>query len=470
MDGRDLIDPPGWTLATQSIEAEQLRASLEILHGRVPDGLRGTFYRNGPARHALGSQRYHHWFDGDGMVQAFHFTDAGVEHYGRYVETHKHAAERAAGEFLYPAFGTDVPKARESHPDARNPANTKVLAHHGRLLALWEGGSAHSLDPEHLETEGPVVWSDETAGLPFSAHPKVEPDGTLWNFGMRVTTGELVLYKVGPDGCLDSADNVPLSGLRPMVHDFAVTRRWLVFLLPPLHFEPDRFYAGHCFLDCHRWVPEQPMRVLVVDKDDFAHRHWFELPAGFVFHLGGAWDDGDCVRLDYDRHYTPDIVTTAAREIMRGGPVGGMSAEATQVSLDLRRGTARQEGFAARGEFPALHPNWVGRRYRYRYGVADTESASHPFQNAIRRIDLESGRVQIYKFGPDAIAEEHVVVPKPAGRGEADAWLVGTALDVAARRTRLTVFDAAAVNSGPVLEAALPYALPLGLHGDFAAA
>jgi carotenoid cleavage dioxygenase-like enzyme len=43
-------------------------------------------------------------------------------------------------------------------------------------------------------------------------------------------------------------------------------------------------------------------------------------------------------------------------------------------------------------------------------------------------------------------------------------------LDTAAERSRLTVFDAAAVDAGPVFEAQLDRALPLGFHGSFKAA
>jgi len=37
------------------------------------------------------------------------------------------------------------------------------------------------------------------------------------------------------------------------------------------------------------------------------------------------------------------------------------------------------------------------------------------------------------------------------------------------RQTTLAVFDAAAVDAGPIARARLPYGLPLGLHGNFVA-
>lgn len=44
---------------------------------------------------------------------------------------------------------------------------------------------------------------------------------------------------------------------------------------------------------------------------------------------------------------------------------------------------------------------------------------------------------------------------------------LGTALHRASGRTTLSVFEAAALADGPVAQLALPYGLPLGLHGQF---
>ena len=151
------------------------------LLGRWPTELRGRFYRNGPALFERGGERYHHWFDGDGMVQQFSITDGSggagtrIHHRGRLVRTSKLQAEQQAGRFLFSAFGTQVDGTPPvGGPDAFNVANTNALEHAGRVLALWEGGSAYALDPRDLSTQGPVTWRDDLAQVPFSAHPKVD--------------------------------------------------------------------------------------------------------------------------------------------------------------------------------------------------------------------------------------------------------------------------------------------------------
>ncbi len=257
---------PDWHLGFQNPRAEELHTPSLKLDGRLPKALTGTFYRNGPARHALGDRRYSHWFDGDGMVHAYRLGDGRISHHARFVETPKYIAETRAGAFRRPAFGTVFPDAeRAASPDAINVANTNILPFDDRLLALWEGGSAWEVDPETLATGDRVTWSDDLAGAPFSAHPAVDTDGTLWNFGVVPGDGALVLYEIAPSGKLRRADVVALDA-SPMVHDFAITRRHLVFLLPPFRLDPERFGSGKSFVDSHRWYGDDAMQVLVIDK------------------------------------------------------------------------------------------------------------------------------------------------------------------------------------------------------------
>jgi carotenoid cleavage dioxygenase len=93
-----------------------------------------------------------------------------------------------------------------------------------------------------------------------------------------------------------------------------------------------------------------------------------------------------------------------------------------------------------------------------------------PFLHGLRWIDVTSGREQRFDFGDGVLVEEHVVVPRPGRSGERDAWLLGTAYDARRDATLLNLFDAARVGDGPIAQAVLPYALPLGFHGNFAAA
>ncbi|GGC73615.1 carotenoid oxygenase family protein [Undibacterium terreum] len=457
-----------WPLAYRSINKD-LAADASVT-GRFPAAVQGVLYRNGPAVHELGGQRYHHWFDGDGMMQRFAITDNKVRHTGKIIRTEKYAVEAAAGKRLYSSFGTSIPGARApSSPDSLNVANISVLSLNGELLALWEGGSAYRMDPDSLQTRGPKIWRDDLAALPFSAHPRVDPDGTVWNFGISMLDNVMVLYQIGVDGKLRKADAISIPQIS-MVHDFAVTDKHLVFLLPPLLFDRDKFSSGTSYLDAHAWKPELGMRVLVVDKNDWSKRQWMQLPAGFLFHVGNAWEDAQgTIRMDYIHTEDPSILFKDTREVMRGQFSRSAVHQIAQVSIDTKRGKASQQFIAIDAEFPRIDPRLTGYRHQHIYHATETW-ADHPGFSAIARTNLESGKTDKYSYGTATIAEEHIFVPEPGSAAGAAGWILGTSLDLDKKLTRLSCFASDRLADGPVAQASLPYALPIGLHGTFAKA
>jgi len=120
-------------------------------------------------------------------------------------------------------------------------------------------------------------------------------------------------------------------------------------------------------------------------------------------------------------------------------------------------------------EFPQLNPEYTGRFARYLYTVGNTQ-AGRPLQSAILRHDIQTGDVESFDYGKTTFAEEHVFIPRPSRRSEADGWLIGTVLDYAAKVTRLNILDAENLSDGPVAVYELPYALPLGFHGSWVGA
>ncbi|MBL8513235.1 MAG: carotenoid oxygenase family protein, partial [Betaproteobacteria bacterium] len=268
------------------------------IEGKLPAELRGVFYRNGPGLFERGGQRYSHWFDGDGLVHAWRFTDQGVSHRARFVKTGKFKAEQEANEFLYPAFGSLIrPKRPVRGPDSMNTANTNAVLLGDKVLAMWEGGSAYALDPVTLETRGVVDLGADLKGMPFSAHPKIEPDGTFWNFGSLFN--KMVVYQMSARGDLlrHAVFEMPYSA---MVHDFVVTQKHLVFLIPPIGIDMAAARSGQkSMIEAMQWRANDGIKVLVVDKSDFSKRRILEMPAFMVFHFGNAWEKDGVIRLDF---------------------------------------------------------------------------------------------------------------------------------------------------------------------------
>jgi carotenoid cleavage dioxygenase len=441
---------------------------VAAIKGRWPEALRGRFYRNGPALYERAGERYHHWFDGDGMVQQFTLDGRGVQHRGRLVRTSKLKAEKQAGRFLMSALGTSIEGGPPGGgPDSFNVANTNALEHAGRVLALWEGGSAYGLDPADLSTQGPVTWRADLQQMPFSAHPKVDATGHLWNFG---TSGAAVVaWHVDPQGRLAKVQvgESPYPG--GMVHDMAVTPRYLVLPLPPVSLDfakpvpegPRRFAMK----------PGEPLRVLVMEKDDISRRRVFELPPEMVFHVGNAFETADG-RIVLSYIGAPDtwFLDQAAVALMsaRAAPNGHVNLRT--ATLDMKTGRTTQQTLASEVEFPRMDPRRIGLPARFLVtGVAwrPTPGRANALLHGVQMVDTQTGRTRRFDYGDHMVVEEHIVVPKPGKSGELDAWLLGTTFDARRQATVLNVLDAAHIEEGPLAQAVLPYVLPLGFHGNF---
>ncbi|HSV81789.1 MAG TPA: carotenoid oxygenase family protein [Ramlibacter sp.] len=458
-----------WTLGYRSAPADDLSTEQLTLSGSLPRSLLGTFYRNGPSRHGRGGHRYGHRWDGDGMVQAFDFNGVNVSHKGSFVRTRKWVQEGAAGRLLFNAFGTRLP-GTEAVPvslDDWNPANISVLRVADELLALWEPGSAYVLDPHTLQTIGIKTWSESLVGVPFSAHPRREPDGTVWNFGVDPLNGALYLFHISPAGQLLQHRVLNVKDLPP-VHDFAVTSRHLVIALSSMSVVKERLDAGQSFAESCAWRPDLVMRVLVIDKIDF-RTLTYELPAGCLFHIGNAWeDDSGVIRFDMMRSDDPRPLL-CGWSIMRGEYRHTGSAVLALAELKPHgiATLAVKTGFE--GEFPVVDPSAVGRRYEKILCVArSTDRAPDVVgYDEVAMFDMETHDVDRYRYGADWLVEEHLLVPDSTDPAGAARWVIGTALDLAEKQTALSVFDARSLASGPVAQARLPYVLPLGLHGRF---
>lgn len=208
------------------------------------------------------------------------------------------------------------------------------------------------------------------------------------------------------------------------------------------------------------------MRALVIDKKDWRRQQVLALPAGFLFHIGNAWEEetvsGTVIRVDYARSADASNLFESAREVMRGRLVRSPSPKLTVASLNLGTGEATQHELTVEAEFPRIDPRSVGLRH------GDVIHATNglvglPMLSAIASTNVESEASQVFSYGSHSVVEEHVFVPDGRGPG----WVLGTVFDYVQKKTLLSCFAADDLVGGPIAQATLPYSLPLGLHGTF---
>jgi len=277
----------------------------------------------------------------------------------------------------------------------------------------------------------------------------------------------LAIYRISASGALQKAQIIPVPHM-PMVHDFAITERHLVFLLPPFNIDSQRLASGDSIAQSYVWEPQRGMRILTVDKNDFAKTRMYETDSGFVFHLGNAWEDAQgVIRLSYLRS-DDDASFQLGFDVMRGVfDANRARPHLSLMRLDPQTGRVSEEKMPEVSEFPSIDSRHVGRRYRHIVTICNRPGKADFGFDMVQRRDLERGTVDQYHYGADVLAEEHILVPDLSRRVEGAGWVVGTSLDLKKKTTTLSVFDALKLGDGPVAQAYLPYALPLGLHGMF---
>ncbi len=458
-----------WLAGWESIDQTVLPRTAVDVVGDWPAALRGTFYRNGPALFERDGMRYQHWFDGDGMLQAWRLSAAGVTHEARVIDTSKFHDEARAGRFLYNAAGTAIPDARATrNADAVNTANTSVMNLNGQVYALWEGGSAWQVDTNTLDSLGAKTWRDGLESVPFSAHPLFEADGSLWNIGSAayIGGGTVLIWRIDAKGVLQSI--TPLDvGHRGYIHSFTMTDRHLLLVLAPLML--DSAVEGPYFDHLH-WRPEQASRLLIIDKHDPTQLRQVDLPTGMAFHWADAHERNGDIVLSGAWADSGELANTGFKAVMRGDPVQAAApTRLTEFRID-NAGRVRSEVLSSHSiEFPEFDRRFDAPGGRT-YLLAQPEPNESDYFDTVISINRYTGAVDAFRYGDHHLVEEHRFVPRPGATNRDDGWLIGTAMDYRAGKTMLSVFDACHLADGPLVQATLKRTLPLSFHANFVTA
>ncbi|KAI5390192.1 Dixin, variant 2 [Lathyrus oleraceus] len=110
-------------------------------------------------------------------------------------------------------------------------ANTALVYHHQKLLALSEGDKPYAikiLEDGDLQTLGMLDY-DKRLGHNFTAHPKVDPfTGEMFTLGYSHTAPYVTYRVISKDGFMQ--DPVPITISDPvLMHDFAIRELFNIY-------------------------------------------------------------------------------------------------------------------------------------------------------------------------------------------------------------------------------------------------
>ncbi len=467
---------------------EELTVTDLDVTGRVPEHLDGRYLRNGP--NPLGDRgEAHHWFLGEGMVHGVRIADGRATWYrNRYVRSADVARQ----------LGEPAPSPGWANIDFA--ANTHVLEHAGKTLALVEGGSSPYELSRELDTVGPTDFDGTLrmmGSLPagYSAHPHQDPDtGELHAVSYNWSRGNRVDYTVrASDGRIRR--HVPFEvGGSPMMHDFALTENYVVLYDLPVVFDTRRalesmprairlpyrlmlsaiigrnplpdpviariargFYRGGTPTTLpYSWDQNHPARIGLAPREGSSvDVRWFDIDPCFIFHTLNAYEEGDTVVVDVVRH--DRMFATVFN-----GPNEGPTTLA-RFTLDLAGGKVREDRFDDHSqEFPRINERQTGKRYRFGYSVGVQDGL--PGDQVLRH-DLVGGSSLVRHLGAGREASEFCFVAHEAATEEADGVLMGYVFDRATGTSDLVLLDAETLQD--VAAVHVPARIPTGFHGSW---
>lgn len=424
--------------------------NLEV-SGAIPPAIDGLFIRNG-ANPRTGKSP--HWFFGNGMLHGLRLGEGRAQWYrNRYVRTGLYENDRL------PMFNDDGTMDRVNG----SAANTHVICHAGRILALEEGHFPWEVNAR-LETIGAHSF-DGRLTTAMTAHPKVCPEtGEMLFFGYGVLPPYLTYHRVSASGELVQSEEITVPG-PTMMHDFNITRNYAIFMDLPVVFDLEIAMKGGMPF---RWDDGYGARLGVMPRDGSnADVRWFDIDPCYVFHPMNAYEresaSGREIVLDVGRFKSM---------WKKGSEEFDSVALLHRWVLNLATGVVTEEPLDDRpAEFARVSDAVVGLPNRFGYMTATRPGNGEAvFATELLKYDLGTGARESHDFGVGRKPGEGVFVADPDGVEEDAGWVMTYVYDAATDTSDLVIVDAQSFSGPPVATVHLPRRIPFGFHGSFVVA
>ena len=480
------------------------------IEGIVPDDLVGVLYRNGPGKFGVDGDRVQHVLDADGLVLQLTFPPPLVsgdnnqeqkqkrefKFQSRFVETDAMKEEEQAKKFLYRGtfgtapigFGQSPKNGLNADPwepslmakiagnafktNIKNSANTQIISFGGKLLALFEAGLPHRLDPETLETLGedtmgdtlpkgklPVKMSSSipeqytppfVGGAAHTAHPNLCPNtghlvGWHWSQLVDKKSLEATFTEWDPvdfSSVASSTFELPDCELAP--HDMALTENCIMLKVNSLKMNQIDFLSGI----------KGPAASLKMDGRSNVRVHVFprptaqvqfepyvvEVPACFSIHFSHAYEDEESGNIVSVFSGWPP---SDSKDFL--GAWGGFAPLFAvipptliwKLEIDPLKKKCVNLGVAPGAnnvcaEHPLVHPNFSTKKAKNVYAVVSNVvgDSTAPCGYCKIRVEDDAGASADVNANADANANanggDNTLLPQGERNEEIDAWWFGT--------------------------------------------
>lgn len=447
-----------------------IRAEIDahdlVIRGEIPRDLNGALYRIGP-NPQFAPRKDHHWFLGDGMMHGFHLENGKVNYRNRWVRTPRFNLEREHGRALFGMMANPATSDPLAVGQDAGVANTAMIDHGGKLLALEEVHAPFEINPLNLESVGYHDYDGELKGA-MTAHPKIDPKtGEMLffsYFGKGLFTPDINFHVVDANGKLTRSESFK-APFPSMVHDFIVTSEYVLFPIFPLTADVDRAVRGG---PPFAWEPEKGTWIGVMKRDDSVENiRWLQTEPCYVFHPMNAWNEGPKIVADVVQFEEAPLFPKADGSKTDPKKANGRLCRWT---IDLADGVdsfSREYIDDQAAEFPRIDERFAGLGYQHGFfATAERrEVGDKGVFNGLSHVNHTTGKRIDYRLdGGDSISEP-VFSQRSANAAEGDGYLLATAYRWNEKRSDLLVFDTDDISAGPVAIAQLDTRVPQGFHG-----
>lgn len=251
-----------------------------------------------------------------------------------------------------------------------------------------------------------------------------------------------------------------------MMHDFAITEHYTIFMDLPLTFRLERLQKGEPAFAFER---DRPSRFGILPRHgDNQTIRWFESPSCYVFHTLNAYESGDNVVL---------IACRTGRTHVLGASPSAHEGDNLQVEetvpllyrwqFNLKTGTVQEEVISDHPcEFPRINEQYLGRKNRYGYAGQSAPTDTPKFDGLLK-FDLQNQNVQVHSFGIGRYGGEGVFVPRLGSTVEDDGWLMTFVHDETEDTSELVIVSTQAMTDEPIARIRIPQRVPYGFHGTW---
>ena len=442
---------------------DEVTATDMTVIGEIPRDLSGMFVQNG-ANPRFAPNAGHSWFDGDGMVQGVTLEDGKATFRSRWIETEGLKEDLEAGHATY--LGS---LAKPGAPGRRhkNVANTDLVFHSGRFLALWwEGGEPYELSLPDLKTKGTFNYNNTLKGG-LTSHAKLDPKtGELFFISWSPKPPFLHVGAAADTGKITRYTPVPLPGPR-VQHDMAISDRFICVFDFPLMMDFDRSGQDSLGFILNE---EMPARIGLVDRYDLkADVKWFEVSPCFMWHLSSAWDEGDefvlvgariegATRMDSHGKVHDDLPLVDGEHRFDSHPF--------MWCLNVKTGAVREMQLDdAYVEFPRVNDANIcsGARYSYMAEIQIGEATLKA--GGLIKYDLKSQTSQKISFPENHFGYEASFAPRDGATAEDDGYVVGYVTNESDLTTEFWITPSQNFDGGPIARIKLPQKVPPKFHG-----